>query len=383
MARENVMTLKAEFVSFVRETLGIPLVGVAPPDDLLPDDRERISFVLKTFSEGTPLAAGADSVLQPGDFLPGAQSVIVTGTPGYLGKVRSFEECREELLGKAEPSHVNMKLLHHTAEQNAKICEFLNEKGFQCTPVVGIQFPIKLIASKCGVGFYGKNSIIQHPEYGSWIGLSAFITDAELSPDAPLTEDCGKCELCLKACPTGALFAPYRCDVTRCLDFHLGHNKKNIPVAIREKSGNLLGEGCTVCRDVCPKNQKLEPITGFNSPENLLYPSLLKILDITDDEWENGFAMTLMGFFLLDKRYLKRNAAIGLGNFKDERALEALGHLLETGEDEVRGYAAWAIGNIGGMEATRILESSLVREKDGLIKQEIESALAAARCPQR
>jgi epoxyqueuosine reductase len=90
-----------------------------------------------------------------------------------------------------------------------------------------------------------------------------------------------------------------------------------------------------------------------------------------------------MGFFLLDKRYLKRNAAIGLGNFKDERALEALGHLLETGEDEVRGYAAWAIGNIGGMEATRILESSLVREKDGLIKQEIESARAAARCPQR
>ena len=377
------MAIKSEFVSFVRGTLGIPLVGVAPPDELLPDEIERMTFVLKTFSEGTPLAAGADSVLQPGDFLSGAQSVIVTGTPGYMGMLRSYEECREELLGKAEPSHVNVRFLQHTAEQNANVCEFFAERGFQCAPVVGIQFPIKLMASRCGVGYYGKNSIIQHPGYGSWIRLSAFITDAELSPDDPLVEDCGGCELCLEACPTGALFAPYRCDVTRCLDFHLGHNKKNIPVAIREKSGNLLGEGCTVCRDVCPNNQKLEPIAGFESAENLLYPRLLKIMDISDDEWENGFATTLMGFFLMDKRYLKRNAVLGLGNFKDQRALDVLESVLASGEDEVRGYAAWAIGRIGGTRAVHVLESSLRRGENGLIIQEIELALAAARCPQR
>jgi epoxyqueuosine reductase len=377
------MSLKEEFVTFVQEGLNIPLVGMAQPHDLLPEDIERISLVLKTFSEGTPLAASSDSVLQPEDFTPGARSIIVTGMPSYMGKLRGYEECRKGLLGKAEPSHVNIKFLQHTAQKNERLCEFFTERGFQCTPVVGIQFPIKLMASRCGVGYYGKNSIIQHPDYGSWIGLSAFITDAELPADGPLSGDCGTCELCLEACPTGALFAPYQCDVTRCLDFHLGHNKKNIPAAIREKSGNLLGEGCTVCRDICPNNQKLTPIRGFECSESLLYPSLIKILNISDEEWEKGFAETLMGFFLMDKRYLKRNAVLGLGNFRDERALEDLGRLLETGEDEVRGYAAWAIGRIGGTKAVQILENSLFKEKDGLIKQEIESALASARCPQR
>ena len=77
-----------------------------------------------------------------------------------------------------------------------------------------------------------------------------------------------------------------------------------------------MGEGCTACRDICPKNRKLNPIEGFETPRELLHPSLLKIFDMTDEQWEESFATTLMGFFLMDKKYLHRNAAIGLGNFQ-------------------------------------------------------------------
>jgi epoxyqueuosine reductase len=86
-----------------------------------------------------------------------------------------------------------------------------------------------------------------------------------------------------------------------------------------------------------------------------------------------------MGFFLMHKKYLQRNAAIGLGNFKDERALEILAQVLESGDDEVRGYAAWALGNIGGGSAVRYLNNSLDREKNEMIREEIERALSAAR----
>ena len=79
------MTLKSELTHYIHDELNIPLVGVAPPDDFSPEDMERISFVVKTFAQSTPLAAGNDAVLQPKDFLPEAKSLIITGTPGYMG----------------------------------------------------------------------------------------------------------------------------------------------------------------------------------------------------------------------------------------------------------------------------------------------------------
>jgi epoxyqueuosine reductase QueG len=372
------MSLKSEFVTFARDELGIPLVGVAPADDYSPDDSDRIAFVVRTFAKATPIATGADTPLQPRDFLSEARSVIVTGMPTYTGEATSFEDCRKDLLGRNEASHVNVPLLQSNAETSAKISEFFAAKGFQCFSAVGSQFPIKLMASKCGVGFYGKNCIIQHPDFGSWITLSAFVSDAPLEPDPPLADDCGKCEACIKACPTAAIFAPYRHDITKCIDFHLGHNKKLVPRDIRENCGNLIGEGCTACRDVCPKNRELTPIKGFETPENLLYPPLLKLAQINDDEWEKTFESTLLGYFLIDKRYIKRNATIALGNFKDDRALPVLAQLLNSGEDEVRGYAAWAIGRIGGPAAKKHLRAALAEEENEEAKEEIECALAFA-----
>lgn len=371
------MKLKNELVSFVKEKLRIPLVGIVPAGDIAGEHVERISCVLQQFSQATTLAEGADSILQPRDFLDSAHSVIIIGMPAYFGDTASFEECRKNLLGKAEPSHVNILFLQNGAERNNAICTFFTDRGLQCVPVFGLQFPIKLLASQCGVGFYGKNSIIQHPDYGAWISLSAFITDAELEPDDSIPGECGSCEQCLKACPTGALFAPYRCDVNRCMDFHLGHNKKFIPYPVREKTGSLLGEGCTICRDVCPKNRGLKTVPGFDPPADLLYPKLLDILSMSDKEWESGFAMTLMGFFLMEKRYLIRNACIALGNCRDTRAIEPLGHALNYEDDEVKGYAAWALGNIGGYSALNILRSAALSEQNPQVLQEIETALAS------
>jgi hypothetical protein len=142
------MNLKAEFKQFVIQELGIPLVGIAMPDDISPEDIQRINPVIKTFAKATPLAEGLDSVLQPRDFLDNPKSVVITGMPAYFGKMSSFEECREGLLGKAEPSHVNSNLLQANADKNARICDFFVEKSLQCVPALGMQLPIKLWASK-------------------------------------------------------------------------------------------------------------------------------------------------------------------------------------------------------------------------------------------
>ncbi len=96
---------------------------------------------------------------------------------------------------------------------------------------------------------------------------------------------------------------------------------------------------------------------------------------MTDEEWDSGYALTMMGFFLTEKKYLQRNAIIGLGNFRDERAVSVLARILSEGGAELRGYAAWALGMIGGNAAKKHLESALSREKNGNVIAEIRRAL--------
>ncbi len=64
------------------------------------------------------------------------------------------------------------------------------------------------------------------------------VTDAPLEPDTPMSDLCGACTLCLKACPTGALDTPYVCDIEKCLTLHLVNNKGDLPYADARKSGH-------------------------------------------------------------------------------------------------------------------------------------------------
>lgn len=63
-------------------------------------------------------------------------------------------------------------------------------------------------AVSAGLGSVGKNRLLITPQYGPSVHLSMIITDAPLEPDDPCEEDpCADCNLCLEACPTGALTA--------------------------------------------------------------------------------------------------------------------------------------------------------------------------------
>ncbi len=68
-----------------------------------------------------------------------------------------------------------------------------------------------------GVGGYNKNRMILIPSYGPYFHLSMIITDAPLKPDNPFKEDlCTNCNLCVEACPTGALTGKGLPDATKC-----------------------------------------------------------------------------------------------------------------------------------------------------------------------
>jgi epoxyqueuosine reductase len=63
----------------------------------------------------------------------------------------------------------------------------------------------KAVSRMAGLGWQGKNLLLITPQYGSRVRLVTVLTNAPLTPDAPIKNRCGKCMLCHDACPVGAI----------------------------------------------------------------------------------------------------------------------------------------------------------------------------------
>ena len=230
----------------------------------------------------------------------------------------------------------------------------------------------RAVAQRAGLGWFGKNTNILTLTHGSWVFLGALLTDLELEPDEPLKKNCGTCSLCIPACPTGAIVAPYVIDAPRCISYLTIECRGPIPRHLRPLVGDWVF-GCDICQEVCPVNRdvtgaKMQELkrTGFSALE------LVPLLTMTHEEFAARFRNTPIKRAKLVG--LQRNACIALGNIGDWRAIPALGRAMWQCEPLVRGHAAWALGRIGGPEATCLLEQALETEADPYVREEVEAA---------
>jgi epoxyqueuosine reductase len=124
------------------------------------------------------------------------------------------------------------------------------------------------LAARAGIGAVGKNTMLLHPEAGSWFLLGELLLTVELTPDTPVADLCGDCTRCLDACPTGALPAPYRLDANRCLSYWTIEHRGEVAAEIRPHLGEWTF-GCDVCQEVCPWNARARPVEApeFAVPE--------------------------------------------------------------------------------------------------------------------
>lgn len=267
----------------------------------------------------------------------------------------------------------------------------------------------RAVAQRAGLGWYGKNTNILTKGWGSWVFLAEIVTNLPLQSDDAIKTSCGSCEICLHACPTSALPAPYVLDNTRCISFLTIELHGSIPLELRPLMGNLIF-GCDICQEVCPVNKvaekrlglrgnpKTQPITlqteGVEQPVTTKAlpilpqkafrpretvgsnPELIPLLSLTEEQFRERFRHSPIR--RTKRRGLLRNVCVALGNCGDQQAVPALIGALHDHESLVRGHAAWALGRINGEQAKQALQAALLTEEDKEVQQEIRCALAAA-----
>lgn len=197
-------------------------------------------------------------------------------------------------------------------------------------------------AAAAGLGAWGKNTCLLHPEHGSWFFLGELVTDLELAPDAPLRDLCGSCTACLEACPTGALPAPYQLDATRCISYLTIELRGAIPAALREPLGRH-AFGCDICQDVCPWNRRRRRRgeAAFEPRPGLAAPELAELAGLDAAGFSERFRRSPVK--RAKRRGLLRNVAVALGNGGGAQARPALERLAGDEDPLVQEHARWAL----------------------------------------
>jgi epoxyqueuosine reductase len=144
------------------------------------------------------------------------------------------------------------------------LAKILDEKGYKST---GTALPLKLLATRSGLAQYGRNNICYISELGSFLQLVAVYSDMPCEEDswqeATMMKSCEECELCRRACPTGAIPSDrFLLRAERCIPYH---NEKKGDVQFpkwMDASWHNCIVGCMRCQRVCPQNKEVIQWTG-------------------------------------------------------------------------------------------------------------------------
>ncbi len=150
----------------------------------------------------------------------------------------------------------------------------------------------KAIAQRAGIGWIGKHTNVITREVGSWVFLAEIISNLDLEPDTPATDMCGTCSLCIEACPTAAITAPYQLDATKCISYltiELKPQNEIAPELAKKMEGWLYG--CDICQDVCPWNrfEQQTLVSAFAPREENLSLTKEKIETMEQEEFSKRF----------------------------------------------------------------------------------------------
>lgn len=329
--------------------LGFDLCGVAPAGD-----HAELAFLREWLARGhagemTYLAESADLRADVRAVVPGARSVIVTGT---LYNTRPESGDVPPAPGTARIARYAWGDDYHDVLR-ARINDLVDwmreasPEPFDARAFVD-SGPVqeRVYGLYAGLGWIGKNTCLINPEVGSWFFLSVVICTLPLEFDTQGLDGCGSCTKCIEACPTQALVEPGVLDATRCLSYLTIELRSVIPEPLRPGLGSHVF-GCDICQAVCPYNDApfVSGDTHWQPRPELAAPTLAELWLCSDDDLHarvKGTALTRA-----KTTGLRRNLAVAIGNADD---LDGVAALCTPNDDRpsaddpvVRAHVEWAL----------------------------------------
>ena len=229
-----------------------------------------------------------DKRLDPTKLVPGAKSVISLQYNYYPDKIQNPNSYKISKYAYGEDYHHIIK---------AKLYELLNfitdTIGEVDARVFTDSAPVleRAWATKSGLGWSGKHSLVISKQKGSFLWLAEIILDLELAYDQAFkTDHCGQCTKCIDACPTQAIVQNNIVDGSKCISYFTIELKEEIPASVKGKFDDWIF-GCDICQDVCPWNRfsTAHSETKFTPHPDLLSMTKPDWQEITDDMFKKVF----------------------------------------------------------------------------------------------
>ncbi|WP_240376390.1 tRNA epoxyqueuosine(34) reductase QueG [Bacillus piscicola] len=368
--------LKEQIVAYSKR-IGIDKIGFASANPFL-TLKERLLEQRRLGYQSGFEEKDIEKRITPERLLPEAKTIIAIAV-AYPSKMKTSPRNKKGMRRGSFCRASWGEDYHHVLRERLEQLEaFILEIAPQarCKSMVDTgELSDRAVAERAGIGWSGKNCAIITPEFGSYVYLGELITTLSLTPDTPITEQCGSCNKCVDACPTDALVQGGQLDSNKCIAY-LTQTKDFLPEQFRKKIGNRL-YGCDTCQTVCPENKGMDfhHQTEFEPDPEIAKPKLLSLLSVSNREFKNTYG-SLSGSWR-GKKPIQRNAVIALGNYKDEAATDSLGKLLlRDPRPVIRGTAAWSLGKIGTDQGEAWLQQAIKEENDVNVIDEIEKSLA-------
>ncbi|TDQ35439.1 epoxyqueuosine reductase [Aureibacillus halotolerans] len=370
--------LKEDLIAYSK-TIGIDDIGFASADPFL-TLKERLKQQQALNYQSGFEESDIEKRTHPELLLPQAKSIIAIAL-AYPSKMKNTPKSTKE-----DPRGLFCRASwgedYHTVLRDRldKLQAYLQERvpeAYVTSMVDTGELSDRAVAERAGIGFSAKSCAIISPIYGSYIYLGEMITSVPFEPDTPVEDGCGTCNICVEACPTGALVQGGQLDAKKCISF-LTQTKGFLQDEYRKVIGNRL-YGCDTCQTVCPKNRGVDFHTQpeFEPDPEKVKPLLKPLLTISNREFKDTYGR--MSGSWRGKKPIQRNAILALAIYKDDTALPLLEELIKSDPRPViRGTAAWSYGKIAANkqpEALRFLSERLEVEEDEEVREEIQKGL--------
>lgn len=285
------MTSKFQITKLLKskaKQYGFDEIGISKADAL----NEDAQFLKEWLNQGMH---GQMSYMQnhfelrtdPRKLVEGAKSVVsltYNYFPAEKQKTDTYKIAKYAY-GKDYHKIIRKKLQRLVDELKAEIGDFNARVFTDSAPILEHAW-----AKKSGVGWIGKNSLLLTKGKGSFFFLAEIICNLELEYDSPVKDYCGSCTKCIDACPTNAIFEPYKVDGSKCISYATIEHKEEIPSFFKGKMEDWI-YGCDICQDVCPINARAKENTEekFNPKEELLGKSKEDWQQLTEEEFNTIF----------------------------------------------------------------------------------------------